>query len=268
MKRKFNIYYAKYLFERFQSESRLILSGKFHSGFCTICEKRTIFVHRGKYLREKFRCIYCDSFSRWRALVYILNKYFPNYRDLAIHESSPSGSVSDKLLRECKSYTPSHSWQNVPKGDYHEGIRCENLEKQTFSDQSFDIVITQDVFEHVLNPDKAFVEIERTLKPNGVHLFTVPWNKNQPTFVRVKDSSSGFQYFADEKFHGNPIDPSGSLVITDWGDNLVDYIYSTSSMKTKIFFLDNSRYGFIRRSEVFLSYKPQHPNLIINNKKW
>ena len=256
MKRKFNIYYAKYLFERFQSESRLILSGKFHSGFCTICEKRTIFVHRGKYLREKFRCIYCDSFSRWRALVYILNKYFPNYRDLAIHESSPSGSVSDKLLRECKSYTPSHSWQNVPKGDYHEGIRCENLEKQTFSDQSFDIVITQDVFEHVLNPDKAFAEIGRTLKPNGVHIFTVPWNSNQPTFVRARNSSSGIQYFAEKKYHGNPIDPNGSLVITDWGDNLINYINSASGMKTKIFPLVNPRYGFIRKTEVFISYKP------------
>jgi hypothetical protein len=35
----------------------------------------------------------------------------------------------------------------------------EDLEALTFPDESFDLVITQDVFEHVLRPAKAFAEI-------------------------------------------------------------------------------------------------------------
>ena len=51
------------------------------------------------------------------------------------------------------------------------GNRCENLEELTFDDNTFDLVITQDVLEHVLNPGKAFKEICRVLKPGGAHKF-------------------------------------------------------------------------------------------------
>ena len=43
----------------------------------------------------------------------------------------------------------------------------------TFENESFDLFITQDVFEHVMTPNKAFKEIERVLKPGGAHVFTV-----------------------------------------------------------------------------------------------
>ena len=43
------------------------------------------------------------------------------------------------------------------------------MEKQTFADASFDLVITSDVFEHVLDPSRGFSEIARTLRPSGVH---------------------------------------------------------------------------------------------------
>ncbi|MGQ0519368.1 class I SAM-dependent methyltransferase, partial [Bacillus sp. D-CC] len=51
-------------------------------------------------------------------------------------------------------------------------IRCENLEDMTFQNESFDLFITQDVFEHVMEPKKAFKEIERVLKPGGALLYT------------------------------------------------------------------------------------------------
>ncbi|MGH8487345.1 MAG: class I SAM-dependent methyltransferase [Gammaproteobacteria bacterium] len=63
---------------------------------------------------------------------------------------------------------------NIPSGDLVEAptmpcekYRCENLEEQTFHDEFFDLVITQDVFEHVFHPDLAIREIARTLRPGG-----------------------------------------------------------------------------------------------------
>jgi 2-polyprenyl-3-methyl-5-hydroxy-6-metoxy-1,4-benzoquinol methylase len=51
----------------------------------------------------------------------------------------------------------------------------------TFGDETFDLTITQDVMEHVFNPEKAFQEIMRTTKSGGAHVFTTPLvRKNQP----------------------------------------------------------------------------------------
>ncbi|MDR0583764.1 MAG: class I SAM-dependent methyltransferase [Treponema sp.] len=54
---------------------------------------------------------------------------------------------------------------------FPKGYRNENLEEQTFSDEMFELIITQDVFEHVYNPEKAFSEIARTLK-KAAHIFS------------------------------------------------------------------------------------------------
>jgi len=68
------------------------------------------------------------------------------------------------LARDCVDYTPTQFYPNAPRGAYRDGVRCEDLEQQTFDDESFDLVITQDVMEHIFHPDRAYREIWRTLK--------------------------------------------------------------------------------------------------------
>ena len=51
------------------------------------------------------------------------------------------------------------------------GVCCENLEHMSFGDESFDLHLTQDVFEHLFDPAAAFREIARTLRPGGAHLY-------------------------------------------------------------------------------------------------
>lgn len=136
------------------------------------------------------------------------------------------------------------------------GYRCENLKEQTFSDESFDIVITQDVFEHVFEPALAFKELERTLKPGGAHVFTVPWYYWNETVVRAAREGNEIKHLKDPEYHGNPIDEDGSLVVTEWGRDLCDFIFRCSGMTTtaiKMF----DRYRGIEAEfiEVFISQK-------------
>ena len=49
-------------------------------------------------------------------------------------------------------------------------VRCENLEHLTFDNESVDLHITQDVFEHLFDPAAAFREIARTLRLGGAHV--------------------------------------------------------------------------------------------------
>lgn len=226
-------------------------------GFCPICERRTIFIETDPWLRDHYICILCKSIPRQRALIQVMASQIPVYRTLAIHESSPGGPASAKLKRECSGYVQTHFFPDVEPGKFRRGFRCENLERMTFPDEAFDVVITQDVMEHVLNPDRAFAEIARTLKPGGVHIFTVPFYKGKKTKVRAVEENGVIRHLEKEVFHGNPIDKRGSLVVTDWGDELLGVIKKASELQTEHFSFEDRRRGLDAKFlDVFVSRKP------------
>lgn len=233
----------------------LALHRGFYPGWCSICDKRTIFCELGEWQRENLRCIRCGSIPRWRALISALELHFPGWRKLHMHESSPSGAASKKLARECLHYTPTHYFPETPLGETKDGFRCEDLEKQTFPRGSFDLVVTQDVFEHILEPARAFAEVSRTLRPGGAHVFTVPWYPWRESVVRVIRERKKLQHLRDPEYHRNPVDPAGSLVVTEWGRDLCDFIYSCSGLETTVVRGGDRRRGIDEASVVFISKK-------------
>src|SRR6478735_3127278 len=120
-------------------------------GYCPICEKRVRFFAHGKWYREELRCGTCRSIPRERALMRVIQTIFPGWRTAAIHESSPANrGVSPKMLKECRNYIGSQYLPEKEPGSVCEdGYVAQDLEAQTFADSSFDLVITQDVFEHI-----------------------------------------------------------------------------------------------------------------------
>lgn len=233
-----------------------LLAGDFNPGYCPICQYWAIFIKRDKWLRDGYQCIRCHSIPRWRALIYVLETHFPNWRELRIHESSPGGTSSEKLARECKNYVATHFFPGTRAGETIDGYRCENLESQTFSDDEFDLVITQDVFEHVLNPGKGFSEIARTLKPGGAHVFTIPWYYWKETLIRAVEDNGAIRHIEEPDYHGNPIDPNGSLVVTEWGRDFCDFVYQHSGLSTTVIKICDKHRGIDAEFiEVFMSRK-------------
>lgn len=166
-----------------------------------------------------------------------IEKHYPNWRELRIHESSPiQRGASLKLKNHCKNYLASQYYPDTEYGTIVDGFRNENLESQTFADESFDLVITQDVMEHVYHPDRVFCEIARTLATGGAHIFTVPMiNKYAKTEVWATLNSDGTPNFLHSpEYHGNPVNPYGSPVTMHWGCDIVDYIYTASGLDTQI----------------------------------
>jgi len=186
----------------------------------------------------------------------ILERLFPDFRQFSIHESSPCGPASGRLARECPGYVATQYFPTAPPGTIKDGFRNENLEKMTFPDNSFDIVVTQDVMEHVLNPDRAFAEIARTLKPEGAHLFTLPLYDRPETKIRAVEAERGIEYLETKEFHGNPVDTAGSLVTREWGLDLTDYIHQSSGMSTATYRTVDRQLGIDGEFlEVFVSRK-------------
>jgi SAM-dependent methyltransferase len=214
-------------------------------GYCVLCEKETVFTAHGSWLRDFFTCQSCGSVPRERALVAVLGMLYPDWRSLSIHESSPSPrGASDKLRRECVSYTPTQYVAGIPLGDLSNGFRNEDLERQTFPSESFDLVVTQDVFEHVFHPDKAITEIARTLRPGGAHICTVPIvRKSLPTRRRAAIVDGQIKHYEPPEYHGSPVDESGVLVTIDWGYDIATYLSDASDMVTSLYYIDDISRG-------------------------
>jgi SAM-dependent methyltransferase len=124
------------------------------------------------------------------------------------------------------------------------GVRNEDLSRQTFPNESLDLVVTQDVMEHVLDPEGAFREIARTLKPGGAHVFTTPIYPDLMTSERRARSTDGaIEYLAEPEYHGNPIDPAGSLVTMHWGQDIGEIIARSSGLQTEVYVPVNRERG-------------------------
>lgn len=195
-------------------------------------------------MRDNYHCISCMSTPRERALIKVVTELYPEYKFLSIHESSPGNPSSDKIKRECKTYTFSQYFSDIICGDYKEGVRCEDLQKLRFRDNMFDIFITQDVFEHIIEPEKAFKEVERVLKPGGVHIFTVPYYYWKRTLVRAKMIENHLEYLEPIEYHGSPISDKGTLVVTEWGYDLIPFIEGCTNMKTKVYTFNDTKENY------------------------
>ena len=130
------------------------------------------------------------------------------------------------------------------------GGSCQDLESLTFADESFDLVVTQDVFEHVANPDTAFAEVSRILAPGGSHVFTVPWYPDQPTRRRAELVDGQIVRLAPPEYHGDPFDSNGALVFNRFGSDIADLIAEASDMTTTVTEAREPRKG-IRGDSIF-----------------
>lgn len=102
-------------------------------------------------------------------------------------------------------------------------VRNEDLTQLTFDSGSFDLVVTQDVFEHVPSYTKAFLECYRVLKPKGQLVFSIPFFPELAvTRVRAELSQTGeVTHILEPEYHGNPLG-QGSLCFQNFGWDLLD----------------------------------------------
>lgn len=86
-------------------------------GICPCCKRKTAFIATEYWLRDFYRCLWCKSIPRQRAIMYVLGQKFPKYTNLKIHESSPSGATFTQLKKECKDYSFSYYYGEKFKGE-------------------------------------------------------------------------------------------------------------------------------------------------------
>jgi SAM-dependent methyltransferase len=226
-----------------------------NAGWCPCCRSETTFVETGPWLRDQYVCQRCGSIPRFRAINLTLDTYYPQWGGMQVHESSP---CNDFIRRYCSRYSYSYFFEGVPLGTEHAGARCENLEDLTFADNTFDLVITQDVLEHVLHPDLALREIMRIVRPGGAHVFTAPKHKGLPqSRQRARLEGDAIVHLMPPQYHGNPIGDGSTLVTWDYGDDFEFRIWEWCGHATTCYVTRDRRYGLDGEYlEVFVTRKP------------
>ncbi len=233
-----------------------------HIGYCHICEKSVEFTSEYDWFRDHLLCSSCGSIPRERALMKVIEDYYPHWRELTIHETSPCNrGASPKLQKHCARYSSSQYFPHVAPGAIEPitKSRCENLEALTFPDNSLDLFVSQDVMEHIFDPEAAVKEIARVLKPGGAHIFTAPLiNKTRASEVWASRNPDGsIVHHHPPEYHGNPVDNQGALVTMHWGYDIASFITEKAKTPTIIIAIDNIDIG-IRAEyiDVILSTKP------------
>lgn len=100
----------------------------------------------------------------------------------------------------------------------------QDMTRMTFADASADLVLHQDVLEHIPDYRAALRETWRVLKPGGTTIFTAPFfHEMEETFVRAAVKADGsVEHFAPEERHGDPLVPEGILAFYNFGWSLLD----------------------------------------------
>ena len=225
-------------------------AGKVH-GHCPICAADAVFVPFDAGPRESPRCVECGSVPRHRALVSVLASLQAPLGTLRVHESSPSACTAEFFRRHSGHFTGSYYLPGKRPGKrLGVFVNCD-LGSQPFADASFDLVVTQDVLEHLPQPLPALREIERTLRPGGRHLFTVPRHHEQPTRARAEWHDGTLHRLLPDEFHRDPTDPKGSLVVTDWGKDLEAKVAAPGRSSCRVHTVLAPQFGILAPVEVF-----------------
>jgi SAM-dependent methyltransferase len=218
-------------------------STPYHPGHCPACGADTVFFcHDLALAREAMTCAECGTTSRYRSLARGLLRAV---HDLAGVQAPDLASLARvPLSRRIAVYdtqVPFHyavcsyplpelldaaSWIDVQTSRYDPALPWgaelgpnstnQDLERLTFPDESFDVVLTSDVMEHVRNPERAHAEIARVLRPGGVYLFTVPHTRGAPTLERVRvhdpDDESKDELLMEPEYHGDGNSDTGRVL--------------------------------------------------------
>ena len=207
-------------------------------GICLCCDLETRFLvdlewggrKVGSQLhpnwRERMVCPSCQMNNRQRLMATLLKQSLLGKAQKSIYLMEQVTPIFSWAQNHCLGHTVTGSEYLGPgyaSGTVIQGIRHEDIESMSFASRSLDLIVRNDVFEHVPNYLKGIAECRRVLKSGGILLATIPFHSNSPkSIVRAQLIDGDIQHLLPPQYHGNPVSQEGSLVFTDFGWDLID----------------------------------------------
>ncbi len=125
-------------------------------------------------------------------------------------------------------------------------VRHEDLQALSFDAESFDLVVANEVFEHIPFLDRAIAELARILRPGGKVISTFPFAfGRQQGIVKARLVNGEIEYFGEPAYHGNPVSRKGSLVFQIPGWEILDQFRDEGFSCVEMVLLGSVRHGIL-----------------------
>ena len=219
--------------------------------FCNLCGFPLVRINSSVF---GLRCIRCRFTFIHRALGEVLND-LKFHRDLRVHEFSCHGAIYHYLRRHFKNLSVSEYFDDVDLGSFKDGVQCQDIQQLTFDSDSFDLMTSTEVFEHVPDDKKGFSEVLRCLKPHGYFIFTVPIVEVRETVQRARISDQQIIHILEPEYHGDHIRNQGILAFRNYGLDLKDLLLEVGFKNVELRLIENAGKGIFPAKRVVIAQK-------------
>jgi SAM-dependent methyltransferase len=197
---------------------------------CRCCGRSSLIASFSEGEEAKI-CVRCGANLRYEMLATYLRSIDLDWKNLTALELDHRSPLRI-LLSQAKTYIRSYYSNTERLGSVRsDGAQCEDITQLTFERNSLDLIVSSDVLEHVPDPDAAFRECYRVLKPGGFHLFTVP--SRAATRKRAEIVDGKVNFLMDPDYHSDPLDPQGILAFWDYGLDAAE-VFGNSGLQISI----------------------------------
>lgn len=129
---------------------------------------------------------------------------FSAHPQLAVFNTSSDTPIA-RALGCGSNIVCSEYFDGVGAADRSENVRNEDLQHLTFADATFDLVVSEDVFEHVRDAKRGFGEVHRVLKSGGLHVFSIPFSFDRRTEELFSRRDDEIVLHEPIEYHGDPL---------------------------------------------------------------
>lgn len=255
--------------ERFIGSANIETDSELINGFCVPCSKTVPFlvdmqsggrVVNGKRMpnwRERLVCPLCQMNNRQRLMATLINQYLDREDREKVYfmeQVTPIFQWAVKTFSKSNIIGSEYLGHEFQDGTVVKGIRHEDVGHLSFSDKEFDLIVSNDVFEHVPHPAKAFSECARVLKPGGVLLATMPFfHECDASVTRAHLVDGKLVHYLSPIYHGNPVSADGSLVFTDFGWDLLNLIKNSGFKDVSLGVYASKEKGHLGNGQIVFS---------------
>jgi SAM-dependent methyltransferase len=198
--------------------------------------------------RESVLCPVTKMNNRMRATVHLFDVEMAAFPDSLVYFSEQTTPVYRWFAKRQGNLIGSeYLGDSVPRGASNvDGIRNEDLCALTFEDSTLDCIVSLDVFEHIPDYLRAFVECARVLKSGGRMMWSVPFNGAHEHTVRATIGPDGqIQHHMEPEYHGDPISNEGVLCFRTFGWRMLDQMRAVGFREAYAIPYQSQEFGYL-----------------------